>query len=1329
MERVPIGFWGKLGRNEDGSIKWHPLIDHCADVAAVCEAVLSRTLIRQRLARLGGREESTEVDVQRLAALTAFHDIGKFNLGFQNKAEPHRQPRAGHVSEVLGLFGDSPGIGQERLCASMPLEEIAAWAPEQGGLHLLVAAIAHHGRPVEAGGNSGPKLNIWRSEPGGRDPFTGIADLSARVRKWFPEAFRRDGIPLPSATEFQHGFCGLVTLADWLGSNRNIFQFSSEADADRMVFARAAALDALRDVALDAAFARAALPKRAPIFSDIADFTPRAAQRRLLELPVTTGGSLALLESETGSGKTEAALARFLALFQAGEVDGLYFALPTRAAAVQIHRRITAAIQRAFREESRRPPAILAVPGYIAVDDRQGRNLLERFEVLWNDIAAERYRFRGWAAEHPKRYLAGAISVGTIDQALLSTLAVSHSHMRATALLRQLLVVDEVHASDAYMTAVLREVLKFHLDAGGHALLLSATLGSSGCSELLSAVRRQPRKPPPLADAAAAAYPLLTTIAGPGGDIQRHSLPADTKAKTVRRILTPYGNRFGDTAALALDAATQGARVLIIRNTVRDCVRTQLALEEIAGMRGGRNHGFSVAGALAPHHARFAREDRQLLDDELERRFGGESGAPCVIAATQTVQQSLDIDADLMLTDLCPMDVMLQRIGRLHRHERTRSGKYRSPEVIVLTPGIRDLSALFGRDGKARGDQGLGAVYEDLRIIEATWRALERCEILEIPAMNRRLVETATHPEALAAIVRECGGSWKKHAQFCDGSALASRGLARLNLVERGKEFGSYKFMTAWACGSPKANPAMGRTWPMPDHRYNLLTDPLISVICAGRDPARRTLPEVLAALARGEPLEFAALQPHQFHAWHAFLAQLGAIAAYHAGAKIAALSDPAEWASALRALAGGRDEPWCLAVSDPAQPAFMQPPVPDGSLAQWNTGNETSAPDEIDILETAKNHDVKMRRIAAPAPDHWLFALIALQTMQGFSGRDNYGVARMNGGISNRPCFAAARNLASSTRFVRDVELLLELRGSLIDDRGYDSESGLALVWLEPWNGSDQLSLSRLDPFFIEICRRIRLLDDNGRLAARWTTSKSTRIAAKEQKGNLGDPWVPVRIEDAAALTAKDLNYQRLQEVLFGAGYKPSPASLARSADGDAPILICQLLARDQGKTDGYHERLIPIPVKARALLATAGGRRRIGEISRARVEAVKEVLDKAMRPALAALLQADPPKLDFRDARIEPFRESFDREVDRVFFGALLADVDRDPPGARIAWLEQLLGFARAVIERAKHSAPIPSARRFRAQAAADRIFNGSARRLRAEAGESIKGANDDA
>ena len=466
-------------------------------------------------------------------------------------------------------------------------------------------------------------------------------------------------------------------------------------------------------------------------------------------------------------------------------------------------------------------------------------------------------------------------------------------------------------------------------------------------------------------------------------------------------------------------------------------------------------------------------------------------------------------------------------------------------------------------------------------------------------------------------------------------------------------------------------------------------------------------------------------MQPYQSHAWHAFLVQLGALAAFHAGlSDVAALRDAEQWAKALRALTDGRDGPWCLIVPDLKAPAFMQPPVPEGSIATWKDDNATATPDAIDLLATAKNHDVKMERIVAPAPEHWIYALVTLQTMQGFSGRDTYGIARMNGGVSNRPAFAVARDLAWPTRFVRDARSAAgSARRNCRQLLPSIPKPAAALLWLEPWDGVEQIRDRRprsvlhrnLPPYPAD--RRSRpdrrpLDHDQG--------DPRRRQGAKRQSWRSLDP---VKIEDGAALTAGDLNYHLVHRVIFGDEFRPSRASIPRPGDGDEPLLACQIFVRGQGKTDGYFERLIAVPPKARLRLATDEGRRQIGELSKQRLAEIKDVASKALRPALAALLQGGPDKLNFRDPRLDTFVKPFDREVDRVYFAELFADVELSFENARIKWLEQLLGFARQTLEAAKQSAPIPAARVFRAHAAADRVFHGAARRMRTAAGESIE------
>jgi CRISPR-associated endonuclease/helicase Cas3 len=270
-------------------------------------------------------------------------------------------------------------------------------------------------------------------------------------------------------------------LADWIGSDATSFPYDCGENSKRIDFARAKAVDVVRQLGLDPRPLRDEMRARALSFAFAFGVPqPRPIQSAAIE----PSANLIVIESETGSGKTEAALWRFANLLQQGAVDGLYFALPTRVAATQIFERVRHFRDRVFPGPAK-PAVVLAVPGQIRVDAAEWR-LLPDFIVQWNDDPqTEADRLARWAAEHPKRFLAAPIAIGTIDQALLATLSVRHAHLRGTALLRQLLVVDEVHASDRYGEALLTTLLRDHLAAGGHALLVSATLGSASRARLL----------------------------------------------------------------------------------------------------------------------------------------------------------------------------------------------------------------------------------------------------------------------------------------------------------------------------------------------------------------------------------------------------------------------------------------------------------------------------------------------------------------------------------------------------------------------------------------------------------------------------------------------------------------------------------------------------------------------------------------------------------------------------------------------------------------------------------------------------------------------------
>ena len=784
--------WTKSDGDTPGRI--HLLEHHLADVGACFEALLGLPSIRRRVASAGERAELDEATAARLAVFAALHDIGKVNAGFQTQVWPAEDLRgkrrpgwAGHTLDLVpALVGRDETAGW--FLDALGWDELLKWDGKEGEVvcGLFVATLSHHGRPLNLQDTRSANPEIWR-EFGELSPRDCAERIGRMVREWFPDAFAPDAPPLPDAARFQHLFLGLCNWADWLGSNEKWFGYVDTPQPDYISHARDAAKRAIRAVGLDIAAQRKAVKS-----DNIRDFTtlfqidggvPNAIQQTAQDTPLTH--PLAIIESETGSGKTEAALWRFARMYEQELVDGLYFALPTRAAAAQIHGRVQRFVG-ALLPAEHRPPVVLAVPGYHP-GSAAGRVAMQAYDEhsAGNADASN----KPWAAENPKRYLAAQIAVGTVDQAMLGALQVRNAHMRAACLARNLLVVDEVHASDTYMSEVLDALLTAHLGAGGYALLMSATLGSVARDKWLNRERRN-APATPLDAAIAAPYPAVSSYWDGRNAIKGAS--ENGRRKIVSITAEPRMGDFSYAAQVALDAARAGAKVLVIRNTVGHAIETQRALEELAGADDG-DLLFGVNGVRTLHHGRFAAGERALLDARVEALFGKskrrESGGR-VVVGTQTLEQSLDIDADLLITDLCPVDVLLQRIGRLHRHERAdRPAGYRDARCVVMTPPGGDMSPLLSSGSAANGLGPHGYVYRDLRVLEATRRLIEEFAEWDIPAMNRLLVESATHPERLEAITREMGDDWIAHGNEIIGEFLADSMTAGGVVIKWDKTF------------------------------------------------------------------------------------------------------------------------------------------------------------------------------------------------------------------------------------------------------------------------------------------------------------------------------------------------------------------------------------------------------------------------------------------------------------------------------------------------------------------------------------------------------------
>lgn len=487
----------------------------------------------------------------------------------------------------------------------------------------------------------------------------------------------------------------------------------------------------------------------------------------------------------------------------------------------------------------------------------------------------------------------------------------------------------------------------------------------------------------------------------------------------------------------------------------------------------------------------------------------------------------------------------------------------------------------------------------------------------------------------------------------------------------------------------------------------NLLVDPVLTL----SDGTKVSLPGLLAAMAQGKVRGFAALRPHQRPAWHMFLVQLTALSLCASKSKEPAES-PDEWARALRKLTPQYedDAPWHLVVSDTSKPAFMQPPLPE----KLNV-TPVSTPDDLDMLITARNHELKQSIARDAAPEDWIYALVSLQTCEGYGGRGNNGIARMNGGSSSRPLLGLAPakgrgdfSVDHSAWWARDVRYLLNMRS---EERSYPlgTSAHHSLLWCLDWPEGEQLDLHGLDPWFIEVCRRVRLSDHAGRLSALRATSKAPRVDAKAFKGNTGDPWAPVH-KDGRSLTlgTGDFDYSRLCSLMFSGDWSKPMLAHPRSDEREDMLLVAEAFARGNSKTEGFKSRIVPVPGAVVSRFTT----KPLGTLAAAQMDEIRK-FNGILGYAIALLAAGGEPENVKKDhyGRASLARKRFDTVVDELFFPSLwhrfAASTQEEKEDAKTAFLRNLLRAANSEFMAAMPSVPCAHIRRPRAEARARRAF----------------------
>jgi CRISPR-associated endonuclease/helicase Cas3 len=681
-------YWGKTDRDDTSG--YHLLPYHCLDVAAVAKLFLERfDLFRRRLASTLNLTE--EALIQLACFFLSLHDIGKFSAAFQGLSPDlmHRLQGGGR-GRRYSLRHDSLGyLAWEALWGRFVDDDSfgfqaagrQAWQYEAYFDRWLKCVCGHHGKP--------PLVQDGRSRFLARD-FFDASDQDA-IFQYANDMWRfhmngrvdllGDDLDEEAITKASWWVAGFTVLCDWLGSDGKIFGLMN-TPIPLATYWEENALPGANKV-----LQRAGLLKSTPggpldlTALTQEDFQPTPLQEYIGTHEVFNGQQLWILEDITGAGKTEAAMLLVNRLMAAGMADGFFIGLPTMATADMMYARMARCYRRLF-EAGRHPTLVLA---------HGSRHLSEEFRASVFPLAEGLGRYSAddqtgnaectaWLADNRKKALLADAGVGTIDQALLAVLPARHQSMRLMGLSTKVLVVDEVHAYDDYMNTLLKNLLTFHAGFGGSAVLLSATLPKKTRTELVNAFRDGLGQGP-IDLPAESAYPLVTTASAQAPT----PTPIAASPRSIRRVRLEMVDDPERPFDILTTAQQAGRCACWIRNTVADAREAYRRLLEKGDVDPERVHLF---------HARFILADRLNIEKRVTKYFGKRSTADeragRILIATQVVEQSLDLDFDALITDLAPMDLIIQRAGRLHRHKRDALGNpLMSPDAVDQRPAPR----------------------------------------------------------------------------------------------------------------------------------------------------------------------------------------------------------------------------------------------------------------------------------------------------------------------------------------------------------------------------------------------------------------------------------------------------------------------------------------------------------------------------------------------------------------------------------------------------------------------------------------------------------------
>jgi CRISPR-associated endonuclease/helicase Cas3 len=745
-------YWGKYQQG-DQSNHYHLLAYHNLDVAACGYHIVKKNYFNsaELFEQLGFSSDEMENAALWFAYFLAWHDIGKFANGFQQLFK-HNNPKlvAADPAKSYTTRHDSLGhwLWQNYLTEKPEIQlESYNYNIEQVYNIWLLIMTGHHGKPPILDANGNLSFNA-QDKQASLDYIKAINqlfivdnNLAGYHTRFFDKTFRKN------LNKLSWLLAAITVISDWLGSNQQFFPFSSNVMELSEYWLNYALVRAEKAVA--------ALPQQSPImpFSGIENLfpfieKPTPLQQQALSCQLSDNGpELFIMEDVTGAGKTEASMILAHRLMAAGKAQGIYIGLPTQATANAIYQR-TAQVYGQLYQSNSHPSLVLAHgASYMNPNFTQtviNLDNLSQPQYLTNENSASS-ECNEWFVDTRKKALLAEVGVGTLDQALMAVMPFKHQSLRLLGLRHKLLILDEVHAYDSYMVKLLESLLHYHALQGGSAIILTATLPYFLREKLLNAFYKgltisqanftlNQRLP----------FPLMTQL-NHNGLIEQ---AIDTRYEVKRQVKIEWINDIDAGICKIRQTIAQGKIICWIKNSVDDAIslyqQLQLKLE-------------IDSNNILLFHSRFAFCDRLEIEQKTLKWAGKTSNSNIrhgkVIIATQVIEQSLDLDFDEMISDIAPIDLLIQRAGRLRRHVRDQQGNVKpfdektqpyddrgQPILTVLAPHWQDDPQKDWLDNPTF--RNTGYVYPNHAYLWFTQKILLTQRVIKMPEDARLLIES-----------------------------------------------------------------------------------------------------------------------------------------------------------------------------------------------------------------------------------------------------------------------------------------------------------------------------------------------------------------------------------------------------------------------------------------------------------------------------------------------------------------------------------------------------------------------------------------------------------